>query len=105
MSAQEAVPYRPLGVIVSMLESTGYQMTHCYDDLVFIEHNAFLLQMGEQGEEVLVWFNTESEPDKRGAIFDTLHQQGKQFGLTLIRQGEYALVPNEEEETLQIKFT
>ncbi|WP_153306646.1 hypothetical protein [Desulfogranum japonicum] len=104
MSAQETVPYRPLGIIVSMLENSGFQMTHCYDDLVFIEHNAFLLQMGGKGRNVQVWFNTESEPDKRESIFDTLHQQGKQCGLKLVHQGEYALVPNEEEETLQLQF-
>ncbi len=79
-------------------------MTHCYDDLIFIEHNAFLLQMGDEGEEVMVWFNTESEPDKRDEIFEALHQQGNLFGLQLIRKGEYALVPNEEEESLQIQF-
>jgi hypothetical protein len=104
VNSSEPIPYRPLGLIVSMLESVGFQMTHCYDDLLFVEHNAFLLQMGEKGEDVGIWFNEESEVGKRSAIFDALHSQSPAYGLQLTNKGLYKLVPNEEDETLQIEF-
>lgn len=99
-----AVPYRPLGLIKELLESVGYTMTHCYEDLIFMEHNAFLLQMGEKGEDVKVVFNVDCDTDKREEIGTTLSVAGRTFGLKITPQGTYTLTPNEEEGTLNIEF-
>ena len=104
MSSAEEIPYRPLGIIVTMIESLGLKVTHFHDDLVFIEHNAFMLQMGEKGEDLFVWFNVDCVPEKSEKIMNMLLDQGKQQGLILEKKGTYRLTPNEEDETLQIEF-
>lgn len=37
MPQLQAIPFRPLGILTTALESLGYQVTHCYEDLVFIK--------------------------------------------------------------------
>jgi hypothetical protein len=104
MSQLQAIPFRPLGILKTALESLGYQVTHCYEDLVFIEHNAFLLRMEEKGEEVSLFFNTESEPDKRAGIAEALTSAGNHHRLAITRLGTYQLTPNEGNNSLSLKF-
>lgn len=41
------VPYRPLGLVKEALEQIGIEVSYAYEDLVFIQHNHFLLQFGK----------------------------------------------------------
>lgn len=104
MATSEAVPYRPLGQIATMLEAIGFQVSHSYEDLVFMEHNAFLLQMGERGEDIGVWFNVDCEPEKRDEVMDALKAQESLFSFHIQRSGTYKLVAGQKDETLQIEF-
>ncbi len=104
MTEPPSIPIRPLGILKTLLESLGYQVTHCYEDLIFIEHNAFLFRMEEKGEEVSLFFNSESEPDKRAGIAETLADAGKHSRLTITRLGTYRLMPNAADNTLSLEF-
>lgn len=104
MSQSQPIPYRPLGILKTVLESHGFQVTHCYEDLVFIEHNAFLLRMEEKGEEVSLFFNTDSEPEKRAGIADALHGAGNHYRLAISPRGTYRLTANEEDNSLDLEF-
>lgn len=44
------LPYRPLGMVKAMLETIGIEITYSYEDLIFIQHNHFLLQFGKSDE-------------------------------------------------------
>lgn len=98
------IPYRPLGLIKELLETQGFAVTHCYEDLIFMEHNAFLLQMGDKGKDVKVIFNVDCEVEKREEIGRQLSIAGKEFGLQIVSQGTYTITPNEENSTLDIEF-
>lgn len=104
MTTPEPLPYRPLGHIVTMMENLGTKVTHWHDDLVFMEHNAFLIQMGEQGEELGVWLNVDCEPGKAEEIMDLIAQKGPELGFDVSFSGNYKVAENEEDETLQIEF-
>ena len=98
------VPYRPLGLVTSLVESVGLEVTHSYEDLVFIEHNAFLLQMGEQGEEVLLHFNVDAEPGRRDDITAMLSRAGRPFDLVVRRLGTFRMAQAEESENIVLEF-
>ncbi|BHH86142.1 hypothetical protein [Desulforhopalus sp. 52FAK] len=104
MSAQEKIPYRPFGLIKELVESQGFPITHYYEDLIFTEHNAFLLQMGEKGEDVSLVFNTDCETGTRDSIEQVLTAAGRNVGLHFTPQGTYKLTPNDENETIDIEF-
>ncbi len=99
-----AVPYRPLGEIKELLEAHGLNLTHVYEDLIFMEHNAFLLQMGAKGEDVALVFNVDCDPDNKANITNTLIESGKNYGLKIFVKGTYTITQNED-ETLDIAFS
>ena len=98
------IPFRPLGIIKTFLESLGHQVTHCYEDLIFVEHNAFLLRMEEKGEDVGLFFNCESEADQRPGIAATLISAGSHYRLNIRQQGTYRLTANETNSSLSLEF-
>ena len=104
MAQTTPIPFRPLGIIKTVVESLGYEVTHCYEDLLFFEHNAFLLRMEEKGEEVSIFFNQESEADKRAGIADAFMHAGNQYHLTITRMGTYKLTANAADNTLSLEF-
>ena len=100
----EKVPYRPLGLIKKLLENLGFSITHYYDDLIFTEHNAFLLQMGEKGEDITLVFNADCKTETRESITQALTSTGLEVGLLLRPQGSYKLTSNTENDTIDIEF-
>ncbi|NOR23489.1 MAG: hypothetical protein GQ542_03715 [Desulforhopalus sp.] len=104
MTSNEPIPFRPLGILKTILETIGCEVTHCYEDLVFVEHNAFLLRMEAKGEEVSLLFNTESDVDKRDEIEELLNNAGKTHNLVISCSGTYQMTPNETDVTINIEF-
>ena len=74
------------------LRDSGLDVTYAYEDLVYVEHNAFLLQMGEVGEIVNLYFNTESLADERDKITDRLRDEGLARQLKIIRKGLFSMI-------------
>ncbi len=104
VASQQQVPYRPLGLIKNVTEILGFPISHSYEELIFFEHNAFLLRMEEEGENVSLIFNNESEIDKRAGISEAFRLEGIKHDLTISEQGTYAITPNEADGTLDIEF-
>lgn len=104
MTVSQPIPYRPFGIIKTLLEKLGFQVTHYYEDLVFIEHNAFLLRMEEIAEDVSLLFNTESEQQKRDEIAQIFQQEGRAAGLNIVVAGTYQMKANKEKSTIDIAF-
>ncbi len=98
------IPFRPLGLLRQVIDTTGLEITHVYEDLLFIEHNAFLLQMGERGADVRLYFNTESAVDRRQEIASQLGEGGKTLGLHIERTGTFRMAQDEESEQLRLEF-
>lgn len=99
-----SVPYRPLGHIREMINALGLEVTYIYDDLVYVEHNAFLLQMGEQGEVVYLYFNTESAPGQRDEITGQLEKAGRARELAVQRKGTFSMVQVPDDERIEMSF-
>lgn len=100
------IPLRPLGLIKTMVEAIGLDVSYVYDDLVFIEKNAFLLQMSEErGDDLWVWFNTDSTPDDRPLILSRLQSEGAKLSLQLQEKGTYSMQGFDGEESFQLQFT
>jgi hypothetical protein len=97
-----AIPLRPITRVQDILKELNLDITYTYDDLVFAEHNAFILQFGEKGEEVFLHFNTESDPEKRCHIEEQIKSAGLKQEIKIIRKGLYVL---EQVENEKMKLT
>ncbi len=104
MTSKGPVPFRPLGILKNLIEKLGFEVTHCYEDLVFVGHNAFLLRMEEKGEEVSLVFNTESDIDKRNEITERFITEGKVYNLVISCAGTYQITPKETDGTITLEF-
>ncbi len=104
LPSQQTIPYRPLGIVKNLTESLGFVISHTYEDLIFIEHNAFLLRMEEVGDKVSIIFNDESEQDKRAVIAEAVRLEGIKHNLDVSEQGTYTMKANETGDSFDIVF-
>ncbi len=98
------IPYRPLGHVRDLVNAMGLEVTYAYEDLVHVEHNAFLLQMGDSGEIVNLYFNTDSAVDERDKIADRLRLEGKARQLIIDRKGLFSMRQKSDGENIEIHF-
>ncbi len=94
---------RPLGIVKEVVEEIGCEITYAYDDLVFIEHNDFLLQFASDPNQLQLYFNTECPGDEAQAITAKLLPAGASKGLSIERKGTYTMHPDEN-DNLTISF-
>ena len=52
---------KQLGVVKDIVESAGMGISYAYDDLVFINHNALLLQFMDKKSELVIHVNSEAD--------------------------------------------
>jgi hypothetical protein len=98
-----AVPPKPLSRIQNLVEKLGLKITYAYDDLVFVEHNAFLIKMGKRGEDVSVYVNVDADKKQYPAIIDKLANEGKKEELIVKFNGKFKL-KDAGNEQIQIEF-
>ena len=55
---------KPLGRLKELVESAGMEVSYAYEDLVFLDHNAFLLQFNDDGRTVFLHTNSEADAEK-----------------------------------------
>lgn len=96
--------FRPLGLIKDMLTSLGLELTYAYEDLVFVQHNAFLLQFEDATETVAMHINVECPPDQVDGLAESVIAAGAKVDLRVVMRGRYAIAANEEEETFSVRF-
>ena len=85
------VPSRPLGLVKEILQEYGMEISYAYDDLVFVEHNHFLLQFGASGEHVLFFANEETDAAEAKQIVMALQQSAEKQGIRIEPSGCYRM--------------
>lgn len=99
-----SVPMRPLGIVKEIVEEIGLQITYAYDDLVFVEHNDFLLQFGNDPHLLKLYFNTVCPSGEAETIAGKLIPAAAGKGLSIDRKGTYSMSEGED-DNLKISFT
>ena len=94
--------YRPLGLVKDMLGSMGLAITYAYEDLVFVEHNAFLLAF-EEGA-VGLHLNVDCPPEEADALVERATAAGAAVDLTVLPRGRYELSADDDGGTLALRF-
>ncbi|NTV02849.1 MAG: hypothetical protein HGB04_08725 [Chlorobiaceae bacterium] len=94
---------RPLGIVKEVVEEIGLQITYAYDDLVFVDHNDFLLQFGSDPNLLQLYFNTECPDGDAETITTRLLPAAAGKGLSVNRKGTYTMV-EDENDNLRISF-
>ncbi|MEI6692952.1 MAG: hypothetical protein WCL43_09570 [Chlorobium sp.] len=94
---------RPLGTVMQLLEELGHEVTYAYDDLVFVNHNGFLLQFDNTGSVLNLYFNQNYPKQEVENVELSIIPAGDKKGLSIITKGLYN-VTEQGDENLQIEF-
>lgn len=95
---------KPMGKITAILADLGLEVTYAYDDLVFVQHSAFMIQFTDVPEKLKMFVNTECEPETADSVAANMGTAFEKEGFDLILTGRFSLTPNED-ETLNIEFS
>lgn len=98
-----SVHYRPLGMVKEALEQIGIEVTYAYEDLVFIQHNHFLLQFGKTGAILFFYANVDTAVHEADQLFTDVQTVASGKGITLLRRGRYQLTADADEH-LSLRF-
>ena len=94
---------RKLGVVKEIIEEAGMSISHVYEDLVFLNHNAMLIQFTEDSGTVLLRINREAEKEAAGNGAALLKQAALEREMQLVDSGSYALAQDGQEQ-VRIEF-
>lgn len=95
---------RPLGKVTEMIENIALEVTHAYDDLVFVLHNPFLIQFTDSPGVIKIFFNQDLKPARAKELEITLTEDAAKKDLTLEIGGKYEMTQKEGEEEIDIRF-
>ena len=93
----------PLGKITTIVESAGMGISYAYDDLVFLNHNAFLLEFTANAKEILIHTNSEAEGGEIKDSVGKLKNIAAAHDVTFTDGGLYTLTQMDE-ENIRIEF-
>lgn len=95
---------RELGKITAILADLGLEVTYAYDDLVFIQHSAFLLRFTDQPKVLKLFTHSECDPKEANDIASSMVLAFHQGGFIANPSGHYTLSQNED-NTLSLIFS
>lgn len=94
---------KPLGKITALLADLDLEVTYAYDDLVFVQECAFLIQFTADPEKMKLFINTDCVPAVANEVAANIVLNFCEAGFEVTPAGRYFLTPNEN-ETLDISF-
>ncbi|NTV47125.1 MAG: hypothetical protein HGB11_11525 [Chlorobiales bacterium] len=97
------IPIRPLGPVLELVGDLGHDVTYAYEDLVFVNHNAFLFQLDDNGKVVSLYFNQECPENEADDLTQSIVSTATKKGLNVVRRGNYMLT-EQPNDNLEIKF-
>lgn len=95
---------KPLGIVKEVIESLGMGVSYVYDDLVFLEHNAFLLQFTDTVNEMMIHRNIEADKQYIQETVDMLKSAGLSCGLLFMNGHSYS-IKQAGDENIQLEFS
>lgn len=96
---------RPLPEAEEIIKSTGLKMTYAFDDLVFVEHNPFLIQFDDDnGKQLYVRFNVDCYESDRKSMLNALEIKAVQMGMRVIETSKFSMKQKEGTEEIELTF-
>lgn len=97
------MPERKLGVVKDIVEAAGMGIAHVYEDLVFLDHNAFLLQFTKDSGCLLLHLNRDVEQELAQSQISLLKQAAQERDMRLNDGNSYTLA-QDDKENIRLEF-
>ncbi len=93
-----------LGTVTEIVESASMDVSYAYEDLIFLEHNGFLLQFTDRDQEVLVHINKEMSSSALAEPLALLQKKAEERTM-VFSMGDYFRISQLEEDCIHIEFS
>ncbi|WP_321403636.1 hypothetical protein [Maridesulfovibrio sp.] len=105
MTELRTMKLRPLGITKDILESIGLNITHTYDDLVFVENNPFLIQFDDENPSYLkIFFHADCTDEAVSEIEKLLIDAASKRDFSIAISGRFDMEQKEGTEEIELKF-
>ncbi len=94
----------PLGIVKQIIEEAGMGISYVYEDLVFVEHNSYLLQFTDNKQEMLVHRNDEADEGAVSEDIGRLDALGQRYRMRFLKGRIYTLIQDDDEH-IRLEFT
>ena len=94
---------KPLGKLKEVVEAAGMGISYAYDDLVFLDHNAFLMQFGDDNRTVILHTNSKADQKEADEGIGKLKIAAQSSDLNFAVGGFYTL-SQVEDYSIAIEF-
>ena len=94
---------RKLGVVKDIVEAAGMGIAHVYEDLVFLNHNAFLIQFTGDSSRLLLHLNRDADEELAQEQIGLLKQAAQEQEMRFDDGSRYALA-EDGEDSVRIEF-
>lgn len=95
---------RPLGLLKELVETSGMGISYAYEDLVFLDHNAFLIQFGDDGRTVFIHTNSEADAAETAEGISRLKKAASETNDIAIVDGIFYTLTQAEDYSISIEF-
>lgn len=105
-ASDDKIIFRELEKVRLIIDkATGLEITWAYDDLVFAEHNTFIIRFdADDLQKIHCYFNVDCLVEKAEQLYYSLVQTAPQFGMILTHSGSYELGEGNGEDEVDITF-
>jgi hypothetical protein len=94
---------KPLGIVKEITDSVGIEVSYVYDDLVFVDHNAFFFQFTDKNNAVVLHVNKDADEQE---IFRSIGLMNDAESLrdVVIMKGKYYTLVQADDEKVRLEF-
>ena len=93
----------PLGLVKEFVEEAGMGIAYVYEDIVFIEHNAFLLQFTKDEKKILLHINQDAIESEIDDDIARLREKAMALEIELL-DGKFYAISQEGDENIRLEF-
>ncbi|WP_027183815.1 hypothetical protein [Desulfovibrio inopinatus] len=94
--------FRKIG---DMMEKLGLGITHAHEDMLFIMHNHFLFQLGDDIDgPAIAYLNIENTPEENDAFLAALADEAEKVELKMENGGLYRIKEAGKGNNLELEF-
>jgi len=99
------IQFRPLGEVLEIIQQIGFDISYAYDDLLFSEHNVFIIRFDQSSNKKLwLYFNEDCDLVRRESIGNQLKNAYLSKKIEIHHGGLFSVQQIEGKEELELKF-
>jgi hypothetical protein len=99
------INFRPLGKAREVARASGFDISYAYEDLVFSEHNLFIIKFHERdNSKLLLYFNVDCDPEEAKIIEKKMQRYAPVCEMRIVKKGHFLIKQKGQKEELEINF-